>query len=432
MHRILCSITFLLQLGAFSSAIAQEDAGYQLEVSYSYGTNQLFPSLIANSNLAFDRANQFSDIWVKGGFKISEQLSYQVALEVTDQPHELILTKYSRPDYPLTTGRIQRSVVKYESSNLTVRVGRDDMLSNKLRPSIFYLPAGGDGFVWYYQLNDWGFKHVFQVLPAETFGNQVFRRSVSYHHLTKNINNHTFGAGEYFILSGNQISFDLKRLNPFLPYIVNSHDSEADNFSGFYGDTDNSLVKLFWERRGESSTVGLNLYIDEFQIDAVDREVYSDAILLSFYGATEVTVFNQQSSINYGLSWSNPNFGQHPGPFTTTSIGIFPLFEYTPGMQSLYFLEANFFTDRRYQFSLSGFTEKWLNIAQLSPQQMNLRDELDELDVHTDSRVSIRAQYRFKDMPVKLGGTGWFGTDGENNSGAEISLQLNWGNSPKL
>jgi hypothetical protein len=431
MFRIVCSVYLLLQLGLFSSALGQRGEDYHMEISYSYGSNQLLLSLLANSNLAFDRASQFSDIWVRGGFKISEQLSYKGALEITDQPHELILTKYSRSDYPLTTGRIQRSVIKYSSENLTIEVGRDDMLSGELRPRIFYLPAGGDGFSWQYRSNDWAFKHIFQVLPAETNNNQVFRRSVSYHHLSKKINDHTIGVGEYFLLSGNQISFDLKRFNPFLPYSVNSHDSEADLFSDFRGDSDNSLIKFFWERRTASLIIGLNLYIDEFQIDAYDREVYNDAMLLSFYGASEVTVLKQQTSIRYGFSISNPNFGQHPGPFTTTTIGIFPLFEYTPGMQSLFFFEANIFTERRYQISLSGFTEKWLNIAQLSPNQMNLKVELDKLEVNTDSRISVQTNYNFERLPMSLSGMVWFGTDEENNSGAEISLKLNLGNSPK-
>ena len=217
-----------------------------------------------------------------------------------------------------------------------------------------------------------------------------------------------------------------------MPYSVNSHDSEADLFSDFLGDSDNSLIKFFWERRTASLIIGLNLYIDEFQIDADDREVFNDAMLLNFYGASEVTVLNQQTSIKYGISLSNPNFGQHPGPSTTTTTGLFPLFEYTPGMQSLYFIEANIFTERRYQISLSGFTEKWLNIAQLSPEQMNLRVELDKLEVNTDSRISVQMNYNFERLPMSLGGMGWFGTDNENNSGAEISFQLNWENKPKL
>ena len=84
---------------------------HYLNISFSYGNNQLLPSLIANSNLDFDTDKQFSDLWIQGGFNISDKVSYKGALEITDQPHELIGTKYSRPDYLLSTGRIQQSVV---------------------------------------------------------------------------------------------------------------------------------------------------------------------------------------------------------------------------------------------------------------------------------------------------------------------------------
>ena len=432
MIRLVSLLCLLSQLCFHQMVLAEPPNDSYLDISYSFGNNQLLPSLITNANLNFDGDMLYSDFWFRGGFKISDKLSYAGALEVTDQPHEFIVTKYYRPDYPLSTGRIQKSVVKYESGNLTVNVGRDDMLSGQLRPTIFSLPSGGDGFSWHYRLNDWDFNHVFQVLPAESHVNQVFRRSVSYHHLSKKINGHTIGAGEYFILTGNKIDLDLKRLNPFLPYLVNSFDSEADNFTGFSGDSDNSLVKLFWEWRRKSSKFGINLYIDEFQIDGVDREVYSDAILLSFIGESDIVLFNQQSSLNYGFSMSNPNFGQHPGPFTTTTVGAFPLFEYTPGMINLYFFEAQLFTERRYQLLLSGFSEKWLNITQLTPQQMDLRAELDKLEANIDSRVNIQAQYKFESIPLILNGGGWFGTTIENSSGVKIGLQFKLEKSTKL
>jgi hypothetical protein len=428
MLRNACPIYLVVHLGIISLASAQSIPKNQLDVSFSYGSNQLLPSLVTNSSLEFDRDKLFSDIWVQGEFKISETLSYKGSLQVTDQPHELIGTNYSRPDYPLSTARVQRSVLNYNSGNLTVKFGRDDMLSGDMRPAIFCPPSGGDGFSWNFKINDMSFKHVFQVLPAESSSNQVFRRSISYHHLTKTISSHRFGAGEYFILTGEQIGFDLKRLNPFLPYVVNSHDSAADNFNGFSGDSDNSLIKLFWRWHNNSSTIAVNLYVDEFQIDAVDREVFSDAMLLSISGIHELEIFDQPSIINYGVSMMNPNFGQHPGPFTTTTIGVFPLFEYSPGMRSLYFFETQFRSDRGLQISISGFTENWVPIMQLSPDQMNLREDLDALEMNSDSRMSVGAQYRFENFPLSIAGVGWVGTHDEYRSGIKVEAKYAWGN----
>ena len=417
----------LLHLSLFSMAIAQTGEADYLKISYSYGSNQFLPSLVANSGLQFDHDELFSDLWIQGGFKISEKLSFAGGLELTDQPHQLIGTKFSRPDYPLSTGRFQQSVVTYRTEEFAMRVGRDDMLSSQFRPDIFQLPVAGDGFAWNYKWNSWSFKHVFQVLPAEKFEDQIFRRSVSYHHLSRKFNNFTVGAGEYFILSGNQIGFDLKRLNPFLPYSLNSHDSEANVYSGFSGDSDNSLIKFFLDWRKNSSEVALKLYVDEFQIDAVDREVLSDAMLLSFFARNTFNIFDQRSIIQWGFSASNPNFGQHPGPFTTTTIGAFPLFEYTPGMKNLYFFDAIFFADRKYQLSVAGYSEKWVNISQLAPYQMNLIAELDQLEVHSDSRLSLKASYRVEKYPLVLGMTGWVGSGSENTQGVKLEIQLNPG-----
>jgi hypothetical protein len=407
------------------------DEQINLSLSFSYGAKHLLPSLIANSDLEFDRKMSYSDVWIKSGFQISDNLRYDGALELTDQPHDLIGAKFKRLVYPLSTGRFQQSVVEYESNRLTVIVGRADMLSGELRPTLFSLPVSGDGFGWNYRFSDWDFKHVFQVLPAETYNNEVFRRSISYHHLSKKISDVTFGAGEYFILSGREIGFDIKRLNPFLPYSLNSHDSEADYFSGFFGDSDNSLIIFFLEWSEKSSKIGLNIYIDEFQVDADDRELYSDAMLFSLSAENEMNAFGQRSLLKWGFSLANPNFGQHPGPFTASTIGAFPLFEYTPGMKSLYFFKAQLFTERRYQISVSGYSERWLNIKHLSPDKTSLRAELNRLEVNTDSRFSVQSQYKFEKIPLSLSGLGWFEINEENNSGVKLDIRLNWKNSSK-
>ncbi|MBT4713765.1 MAG: hypothetical protein HOB84_03225 [Candidatus Marinimicrobia bacterium] len=420
MLRILCSIYWLFQTGYSSAAIAQVNEDYQLQVSYSYGSSQLLPSLITNSNIAFDGSNQFSDIWFRGGFKISEQLSYMGALEITDQPHELILTKYSRPDYPLSTGRIQQSVVSYTTNKLEVKIGRDDMLSNDLRPGIFTYPLFADGMSWNYSWHNWSFKHVFQILPGESHLNQNFRRSVSYHHLSRSFNNLTIGAGEYFILTSENIGFDLKRYNPFLPYFVNSFDSEADIYPGFSGDSDNGLIKLFLDWRNQSSKVSINLYIDEFQIDAADREVVSDAILLSFSAEHEIKAFGQRNLLNWGISAANPNFGQHPGPFTTTTIGMYPLLEYTPGMKNLVYFESRTLLNETWEILIAGHSERWVNISQLAPSLMNRRDELKALSGNSDSRLALGLGYKLKNYPVDLGIEGWSGSD----SGVRIKIQF--------
>jgi hypothetical protein len=402
------------------SANAWAEEKDNLSISFSYGIKDLLPSLIANSDLEFDNKKSYSDLWIEGGFQFSDKLRFEGALELTNQPHELIGTKFSRSDFPLSTGRFQKSVVSYTTDKLIITLGRDDMLRTKLRPDIFEYPIFADGIAWNYAWKSWNFKHIYQILPAESQSNQIFRRSISYHHLSRTLNSLTFGAGEYFILTGDHIGLDLKRFNPFLPYSLNSHDSFADYYPGFSGDSDNSLIKLFLDWRKQSNKVSINLYIDEFQIDAVDREVFNDAVLLSLSAENELNAFGQRSLFNWGFSAANPNFGQHPGPFTTTTIGAYPLFEYTPGMKNLYFFDATLFADKAYQLSLSGYTENWVNISELSPDRMNQRDALDQLDVHSDSRFGVELNYNLQKLPLRLGVVGWVGSVKENSSGIKF------------
>ena len=131
-------------------AAVQAEEGYYSDASYSYGMKHLLPSLITNSKLEYDKEKLYSDIWVRWGFKISENVSFYGALELTDQPHELIGTKFSRPDYPLSTGRFQQSVINYTTDKLTIKLGRDDLLSTDLRPDIFSYPIFADGVKWNY------------------------------------------------------------------------------------------------------------------------------------------------------------------------------------------------------------------------------------------------------------------------------------------
>ena len=408
----------------FCSVVFAEDEGdYKFDISYSYGTIQLLPSLISNSGFDFDWDKNYSDIWINADFKITDKLSYAGSLELTNQPHEFINTKFSRPDYPLTTARFQRSIFSYSTKDFVARVGRDDMLGSHLRPDLFNYPTSGDGFSWKYSRAGWSAKHVFQVLPAERGNGQLFRRSISYHHLTKDFQNFTLGVGEYFILSGEQIGFDLKRLNPFLPYALNSHDSEADYFSGYVGDSDNSLIKLFLNWRKKSSEISFNLYVDEFQIDGDDRELFNDAMLLSVLARSEVDLMGARSEIKWGLAASNPNFGQHPGPFTTPTIGLFPIFEFTPGMKTLAYFESKTSIGNEWHFSVAGHAERWVNISQLNASQMNNRAALEALKINFDSRLMLGVEYGLKNYPINIVVAGWLGSD----SGISLRTQFSSG-----
>ena len=426
MRQIVVNICMLIITSHFLNSNIRANDIDNLSVRLSYGTNQLLPSLISNANLDFDTEKSYFDFYTEGGFQISEKLSFQAAVQATDQPNAFIGTNYSRPDLPITTGRVQKSVVNYRGDDLRVSFGRNNVFSGERTPSIFQHPLNSDGLCWSYKWASWSFKHFLQILPAQSKNNEVFRRSISYHHLSKSLNGLTLGVGEYFILTGDQIGFDLKRLNPFIPYLLNSFDSKADLYPGYTGDSDNSLIKLFLEWQGISNRALLNVYIDEFQVDAVDREANSDALMLHLSVETTFNALGHRNMLNWGLSISNPNFGQHPGPFTTSTLGIFPLFEFTPGMKNLVFIENKSFIGETWQISLAGYSERWVDISQLSPAQMNQHESLDPLEVNSDSRLGIEVNYTAKKLPLNVGLLGWTSAGTNSQSGYLVSLNYDF------
>jgi len=411
----------------FSTSI-QNQSGNGINAKYTYGNVYLIPSLISNSALEYIQSKSYSTLQVNWKTPIGRDLIYSGALEATDRPHELIGTKFSRPDYPISTGRIQKSVIDYQSESLLIRAGRANFFEGSYRASVFLPPINGDGLSWVYNKEGWAFKHVIESLPAEKSGDVVFRRLLTYHHLAYRFGHTVIGAGEYFILTGTALGLELKRLNPFLPFMLNSHDSEADLYPGFSGDSDNSLIKLFldWERNG--SKLNIRFYLDEFQIDSGDRELYSDALLFNISGMKEfklIPVLDVPGKLECTISISNPNFGEHPGPFTTTTSAGFPLFEYNPGMLSLAYVKIVLQPNSVSQISLSAHHERWLETSSLSPDLRYIRSALKTLPIKEDSRFMLAYDREIPKLQATLSFATWRASDSQN-SGMLVSLSTQY------
>jgi hypothetical protein len=399
-----------------------------LSLKYDYGTMYLLPSLVKNSLLEYDDSKNYSDIWISGYKTINHFLSYSGSLEISNLPHNIIGTKYSRPDYLFSTGRIQESYLNIKTDNLNMMLGRANSFFDPLRPSVFVQPVSGDGLIWSYSSHQWTFKHVVQTFPAEKSGDLIFRRVFNYHHLTYEIGDLTLGAGEYLILTGENIGLDLKRFNPFVPYSRISHDSFADEHSGFSGDSDNAMIKFFSKWNRNSFFIRLSFYIDEFQLDSWDREVNSDALLLNGIVKSEFTSFAGISipwSIKASMSIANPNFGEHPGPFTAANSAGYPLFENTPGMMSLIFVETEFEPIVCNLISLSWQNEHWVNISSLPPELRNSRLAILNLEQHQDTQIKIELRHHSLKSRTTLHFQGWKSSVAGADYGGMISLIYN-------
>ena len=365
-----------------------------LNVSFSYGSHFLLPSLVNNTDTSYEKEKYYSDLWVSWSNKLSDRVVYSGSLELADLPQEVVGTNYSRSDYLLTTGRFQEGGVKYSGNNLVFRAGRLYFFDENERPEIFINPTSGDGFSWTYDFKRWQFKHVMETLRAERSSGLNFRRLLNYHHLRFDYGPISFGAAEYFILTGTNISLDLKRFNPFLPYTANIHDSLDDWYPGYEGDADNNIINFFSAWKSEQLSIILNLYVDEIQIDSWDRDIHNDAMLFNILGTfTPESLWHGNRCIFLAtVSISNPNFGEHPGPFTTATSGIFPLFETSVGLKELYYTNISIKNPKR-SIGISYHWEKWVNIKSLSPGDRNLISLLQTLDNQTDSNVKFFFKY---------------------------------------
>jgi len=389
------------------------------------GNIYLLPSLIGNSSLEYDKSKIYSTVQLVWQTSITPSLFYSGALELTNKPHELIGTKFSRPDYVLSTGRFQESKVEYRSKSLQVRLGRANFFEEDYRPFIFNYPINGDGLSWVYQWRSFAFKHVLESLPAEKSSGVIFRRLMTYHHLEYRFGQVVVGAGEYFILTGENLGLELKRLNPFLPFSLNSHDSEQEVFEGFSGDSDNALIKFFVSWKKNRTKIDLRLFIDEFQIDSKDRKTNSDGLLFSLSGK-----YNFNSVIGIGMpgtiegiaSFSNPNFGDHPGPYTSTTSASFPLFEYSPGMLDLIFIDINLHPTTRSKIIVAAHREHWVQISRLPPEVRNQNSALQGLIIKQDNRIILAYEQDLPRMNSILHFQSWWAKPFVKGPGVSLSL----------
>ena len=417
--KILICLFYTSTLVAFGSSNSSSVAD-GIELNYSIGSYYLSPSLRQNSNLNYNDTKKYHDIWISGVQQIGTNLRYSGALELTTLPHKVIGTNYSRLDYPITTGRFQESKIEYWSESLRILIGRANFFEDTYRSQVFPAPINGDGLSWIFTSNSWSFKHVIESLPAEIssiFPETIYRRLLNYHHLTFQWRNSTFGAGEYYILTGTSIGLDLKRMNPFVPYSRNSHDSYLDIAPGYTGDTDNSLIKLFWEWESTLLDLSANLYIDEFQVDLADRKTNNDALLLNINYQQEfnsISSLNLSGKIEASFSIGNPNFGDHPGPFTGTNSAEYPILEYSPGMLNMTFFKSSLNPTPGCKVSLAAHSESWVNISRLPPELRNQRSALDTLLVQEDSHIIFEYEQNITSLHSTILFATWRSTVSKN------------------
>jgi hypothetical protein len=393
--------------------------------SYRYGDIYYLPSLISNSYLNYNPEKQFTDIWIYGQHALRGNISYSFALELSTLSRYMVGTKHSRAEYWISTGRFQESAISVELDSLSIKLGRINFFKDEIRHEVFAQPINGDGISWEYKAKPLTFKHVIETLPSEGSNDTVFRKLYNYHHLSLDFGKLIVGLGELFILTGPTIGLDFKRLNPLLPYSRNSHDSYRDFYDGYEGDSDNAIIKSFARYRHNNIYLAMYFYIDEFQVDKVDRVDKSDALLfnlmLNRYPKTHqlgISSFTLESS----LSFSNPNFGDHLGPFTTAASGGFPILQVTPGMLGLVYIKGSILPSLESTLSISFHHEWWKEIGNVPRDQRNNKKILKTLETIRDYRYAVTYQKKITNSGISIQIDSWFDSMRENHGAASLTL----------
>ena len=228
-----------------------------------------------------------------------------------------------RPDFPLfSNARAYRGEIQINYKNIDFNIGRHLFDQDPMKQNSIWnkkrLTTDGINWTWNLPLN-FKFENTIESLPTEIDSvRNVYDRILNYHSLSWKYKNIKLSGGEISIYSGYNQGVNLLQSNPFLPYMLNMLDTYDKWLSGYSADNENIIFTFklkynFLENLYFQSI----LYIDDIQIDAVDRVRIADMFLLTnelFFK------FNDELSLNLNANIANPVMGWHGGPYTDMLI----------------------------------------------------------------------------------------------------------------
>ena len=258
----------------------------------------------------------------------------------------------------------------------------------------------GDGVDWSLKGSFWAFENRIQFLKNERYDGKAINRIFNFHRVELSYKKWSLGLGEFLLYTGFNQEIDWIWSNPFISYVVHNYDTYADQerLTEYDGDTDNGLIyaDLTWE--GRDLHVTTRLYIDEFQVDAPDREVYTDEYLshtqfvYNLNGSAEKSIFIPKSLILTG-SLASAGFGYHPGLFTDFFVGDYPLLPTETGRTRYGALSA-VWIGQTWHLITDLWIGTYADILSLPPDKRHLRAYVDSLPTDTRTGIRIRAAYQ--------------------------------------
>jgi hypothetical protein len=333
---------------------------------------------------------------------LTSRWDFTTSCFVTDRDRSYVGATHARPDLPVffSTGRFFSGEVRYTGKMLHFRLGR---LFPDYHPYLQISPyaretISGDGVEWSLKGSFWAFENRIQFLKNERFNGQAINRIFNFHRAELSYKRWSLGLGEFLLYTGINQEIDWTWSNPFISYVVHNYDTYADqeHASEFDGDTDNGLMyaDLKWE--GRDLQVTSRLYVDEFQVDAPDREVFTDEFLSHtqlIYTLPENRSPWMPQTLLATVSFSSAGFGYHKGLFTDFYVGEYPLLPTETGRTRYGALSAVWIGER-WHLITDLWTGQYADILSLTPDKRHLREYVDHLPTETRTGLRIRAAYQ--------------------------------------
>ncbi len=125
----------------------------------------------------------------------------------------------------------------------------------------------------------------------------------------------------------------------------------------------------------------------------------------------------------FALALCNPNFGDHPGPFTRANSAGYPLMQFSPGLVGLGYCKwSHSFTKSTY-ISFSYAKEYWKNISPIPPEFRNRIDVLDALPLLDDELFHLSYELNVTQLKAKFMVEVWASINDENSNGIILSTK---------
>lgn len=322
---------------------------------------------------------------------------FEIAYGVVVSRENDVGATFERPDFPLfSTGRFYQGEFIFNYKTLKVNLGRHLHDLDPIRQNSVWNQnrLTGDGITWSWDfIENWRFEHSIEYLPAgKDANNYVFDRILNYHSMTWKGEKLSFLFGEMSLYTGINQELNWQRSNPVLPYVLNTFDSFDKKAPGYVGDNENHIFVFRLDYTfTDKMEVKSYLYLDEFQIDAADRETHADIYLWLneiYYRHND----NLRTSLTFSLA--NPAMGWHPGPFTTYTTYQYELLPHAFGEISRVELKLHAHQNKFESYISTGVLHKVI----VDPLQPNLNRHAvqDALEKVTITSFDVKTGYYIK------------------------------------